>query len=259
MMLFWILSFGLAWAITLPPAMAKAGVISSSPIPFGFGILIGLAPVAAATVATLRDGRVRAYWRSLGRLPRPTWTAAIALLLPPVLLVATYLASLASGNPIALQLDTDLLTFALLWLVLAFGEEAGWRGFALPRLIERHGFWSGSLVLGVVWCVWHYPKLLGSPYLGPLSETLPLIGLFSLQILFANFIICWIYVQSGRSVLAATLFHTSFNVVATAYFMAATDLVITSFLMLIVGALFLASRSWKAPVATPASASGAEA
>jgi membrane protease YdiL (CAAX protease family) len=166
MLLFWILSFLVAWGLTLPPTLAQLGVIASSPIPYGLAVLIGIAPISAAAVAAAREGKSRAFVRSLARLPRPGWTAVTALLLPPLLLSITYAVRAALGDPIRVAFDSQVAVMGMLWVVLAFGEEAGWRGFALPRLVERHGFWLASTILGMVWCVWHYPRLLGSPYLG---------------------------------------------------------------------------------------------
>ena len=243
MRLFWILSFLLAWALTLPPALEALGVIERSPIPYGITVLIGFAPIIAAAVAAASEGRGRAYWRSLTRLPRPGWTAVMAVVLPPMVLALAYAVHGAIGQPIQVAFDVQVAVMGLVWLVLAFGEESGWRGFALPRLVERHGFWLGSLVLGTIWCVWHYPRLLGSPYLGSLSEALPLIGLFSVQIVISNFILCWLYFRSGRSVVVPTLFHASFNVVATAYFLAATDPIVTGLLLLAVIAIALFDRN----------------
>lgn len=249
MLLFWVLSFAIAWALTLPPALAQLGLIERSPVPYGITMLIGLVPMIAAAVAAARKRRGAPFWRSLLRLPRPGWTAVVAILLPPLVLAMAYAFHAALGQPIQVAFDGQVAGMGLMWLILAFGEEAGWRGFALPRLAERHGFWLGSLILGVVWCVWHYPRLLGSPYLGSLSEALPLIGMFSVQIIISNFIICWLYFRSGRSVLAATLFHASFNVVATAYFLAATDLIVTGVFLLTVLAIVLfdsdVRRLWK--------------
>ena len=234
MLLFWTLSFAIAWGLTVPPMLAQLRIIEGSPIPYGVTALIGLAPLIAAAVASARQGQARTYWRSLARMPRPGWAAIVAALLPPAVLAIAYAVHAAQGSPIRVGFNMQVLVMGLLWLALAFGEEAGWRGFALPRLAQKHGFWLGSSILGVIWCVWHYPRLLGSPYLGSLSEALPLIGLFSVQIIAANFIICWLYYRGGRSVIAATLFHTSFNVVATAYFLAATDVIITALFVLIV-------------------------
>lgn len=251
MPLFWILSFVLAWALTLPPAFAQLGLIDRSPVPYGLAALIGLTPIIAAAVAAAREKQGKAYWRSLARLPRPGWTALLAILLPPALLAVTYAVRSAMGDPIKIDFDAQVAAMGALWLVLAFGEEAGWRGFALPRMVERHGFWLASLILGIVWCVWHYPRLLGSPYLGSLREALPLIGLFSLQIIISNFIICWIYYRAGRSVIAATLFHGSFNTVATAYFLAATDVVMTGLLLAVAIAIAVTDRDPTSPRKEP--------
>lgn len=40
------------------------------------------------------------------------------------------------------------------------GEEPGWRGFALPELMQRHAEVSASLIVGVVWSTWHLPLTL---------------------------------------------------------------------------------------------------
>jgi len=245
MALYWILAFVFAWAITLPGALAKLGVIGHSPLPFMAGVLIGVAPIAAATIVTARDGKFRDYWKSLWRLPRPAWTIAVALLLPPLMLAITY-----AVKPIEVSFS-GLGVFAVLWLVLAFGEEAGWRGYALPRLVERHGFWVGSLILGIVWCVWHYPKMLGNPYVPSVSQLIPLMGLFSVQIILANFILCWLYFRSGRSVIATTLFHACFNIMSTAYAWAAADWVFTGMIALTVAAIYAFDRK-SLPVAKPA-------
>lgn len=241
MRIFWLLAFGIAWAITIPPALVQLGLAGSSPVSPGLGVLIGVAPLLAAAAAAYREASARSYWRSLARLPRPAWTAALALLLPGVLLAIAVIVHSAAGNPVNAQIDSSLVGYALLWTILAFGEEAGWRGFALPWLADRFGFWTGSTILGVVWCVWHYPKLLGSPYLGSLAEAAPLIGLFSIQIVIANFIVCWLYFRSGKSVVATTIFHASFNLMATAYFAAATDVIITGVMAIAVGAIALMS------------------
>src|SRR5574337_857223 len=88
-----------------------------------------------------------------------------------------------SNNSTHLQKDSltsfFLITFAITWgfgalaiflpaqfLWLLFyllttgplGEELGWRGFALPRLLKRFNPFVASLVLGAIWGVWHLPS-----------------------------------------------------------------------------------------------------
>lgn len=64
-------------------------------------------------------------------------------------------------------------------MLLAVGEEAGWRGTMYPLLKERFGITKGRLIGGVVWGVWHWPIMFlagyeygtsywGTPVTGPL-------------------------------------------------------------------------------------------
>lgn len=54
----------------------------------------------------------------------------------------------------------------------ALGEEAGWRGYMMPRLKAALGVWKANVMGGIVWGVWHFPLMLlvgyeyGTHYLG---------------------------------------------------------------------------------------------
>lgn len=246
MRLYWFVAFALAWAITLPTALAQLGFTGSSIVPWQAGVLIGLAPAIAAIVAAAREGNAKSFMRGLARGRAPLLVYAAAFLLPLAGLALAVAAGRLRGEPIPVAADAGLVSFALLWLVLAFGEEIGWRGFALPQLAEKHGFWIGSLILGLIWCIWHYPRLLGSPYVSGLADAAPLIAAFSVQIVIANFILCWLYYRANRSVVVPTIFHTVMNVVATAYYMAATDWTITAFFGLVVLGIAIWDRTFLA-------------
>jgi membrane protease YdiL (CAAX protease family) len=243
MPLFWILAFAIAWALTVPGMLSQLGYAGSSPIPQGATNLIGLAPAIAAFIAAAATGRFRELWRRVVRFNAPAWTYVLVLLLPAAFLAMPFVVSRVTGEDApSLILVPEVAIFSGLWFVLAWGEEIGWRGFALPRLVERFGFWTGATILGAIWCVWHYPKMLSGPYVTDIMTALPFIGLFSLQIVIANYLICWLFERSGCAVIIPVLFHTAFNTVSTIYPMAALDLNVTAFMAVLVVLIALFDR-----------------
>ena len=79
------------------------------------------------------------------------------------------------------------------------GEEPGWRGFALPRLLSRYPALTASLILGVVWAAWHLPLLL----VGDLT----VYG--TVNAVLAAIVFTWVYQNTGGSVLVPILMHMS--------------------------------------------------
>jgi membrane protease YdiL (CAAX protease family) len=244
------LAFLIAWAITVPIALQVRGVVGKL-LPAPFQWLIGVAPAIAAVIVTRRTplGPWLAERCRRTKVGAVWW--AIALLFPWALLGAAVLVRSAGGLvPAQLGWSASLLLFGVVWLVLAFGEEVGWRGLAIVGLAERWGFWTGSAILGVLWCVWHYPKLAANPYLHFDAAGIRLFALFSLQIVIANFILCWLARETGSVPIAAT-FHAGWNLVATVYSQAAIDPLLTGGLALIVVILVWRDRSRTAAIAKP--------
>jgi uncharacterized protein len=226
--MFWFVAFALAWAITIPLATNQLGYTEIPGLRFQFAFAIGLAPVIAAIVAAAFEKQLKEYWRTAWRLTGPAWIYIVALLLPLLFLAAPFAwAAFRGVAPPQLDLSPQIAVFAALWVVLALGEELGWRSYALPRLVKRYGFFVGATILGIVWCVWHYPRNLAGPYVESIEAALPFIGLFSIQIILANYILCWFATRTKYSAIAPTIFHASFNTVSTVYGMAAIDLSVT--------------------------------
>jgi uncharacterized protein len=97
-------------------------------------------------------------------------------------------------------------------IVPGYGEEAGWRGFALPRLQALHGPLIASLVLGSLHGVWHLPVFF-TPFLGPFTPTK--FAAFFLTALAMTFIYTWIYNNTKGSILIAALVHAAINATST--------------------------------------------
>ena len=98
----------------------------------------------------------------------------------------------------------------------ALGEEIGWRGFLLPRLVEQTGFTWGCLFSGCIWAVWHYPGLLFADYN---SGTQPVFALtcFTLMVIADACLMGWLRLKSG-SLWPAAILHASHNLFIQAIF-----------------------------------------
>lgn len=87
------------------------------------------------------------------------------------------------------------------------GEELGWRGYALPHLLRRWRPLTASLVLGVIWFIWHLPAFL----IGGTPQTSLSLPAFFLSALALSILATWLYQQTEGSVLPSVLLHLMAN------------------------------------------------
>jgi uncharacterized protein len=198
LVVFFVLAYALTWPVI--PLVAVSPAI---------GLLGLFGPALAAIItAAVADGKP-GLKDLLGRMVR--WRVgarwyAIAPGLPAVLTLATAGTYLLLGAPTALRFGT-LSGLEPILFVLVVGEELGWRGYALPQLLARRSALVASLILGVLWGVWHLPTFFvpGVPQYG-----LP-IPAFVLLTTAYSVLFTWIYLHTRGSVLIATLFHGAIN------------------------------------------------
>lgn len=91
----------------------------------------------------------------------------------------------------------------------ALGEEIGWRGFLLPRLVGRLGFTGGCFVSGCIWAVWHYPLILSGSYTSGQKIIYPLVC-FTLMVIASAYVLGWFRLKS-KSLWPAAMIHASHN------------------------------------------------
>jgi uncharacterized protein len=137
---------------------------------------------------------------------------AVALFSSVVLSTITVLLyALLSGTPPVLPAFSGqiLLTAPVLFLIggLVNGEEIGWRGFALPRLLAKHSALTASVILGVLWALFHLPLLFiqGDSFasMSPLSFLFRFIG--------GAIMFTWVFNNTRGSLLLAYLMHAASN------------------------------------------------
>jgi membrane protease YdiL (CAAX protease family) len=92
-------------------------------------------------------------------------------------------------------------------------EEIGWRGFALPRMQPLHGPLGGSIILGLLWGLWHLPEFMVPDWAATSGGSDPLalvkFGMFAIAV---AIVLTWVFNNTKGSVLMAILVHASIDV-----------------------------------------------
>src|SRR5215207_5257665 len=151
---------------------------------------------------------------SLGLLRSPKYYLA-ALIVPAVFVTAVVLIVQALGlgefrwSEAIWFVYLMLLVIALPVTLFTVGEEYGWRGYLLPRLLPL-GEIRASVLLGVIWGVWHLPLLLAGLNYPGVNIFLAII-VFTFVTVALSFTYTWFYIASSGSVLVAAVFHASTN------------------------------------------------
>ncbi len=138
----------------------------------------------------------------------------VSIVMPIVIVIIIYsLIILITGNPIKLvnsSVLASIFQYTLIGIsiaaISALFEEVGWRGY-LQLELEGSGYLRASIIVGVVWAVWHVPTALiylrfNTPFWGISTYILQLF-LISLQISYVRL--------RAKNVLAAALMHGMVN------------------------------------------------
>lgn len=218
---YFLVSYVLSWSIGVPLALQAQGSIDTR-LPYSLHYLTAFGPAAAALlVARLTRGRLVPVEPTRPRLPARSilwWTVGFAS--PLVLFAVARLAAAMAGQAVPAWTalgrinflpDLGLAAWGLWFLTSGCGEELGWRGFALPRLQQSHSAMASSLLLAIGWAGWHVPAFFYVPTYAALG--LRILPGFFLGILAGAIVLTWLYNSSGGSVMAAVLWHASFNFV----------------------------------------------
>jgi len=218
---FVVLTFVVSWVIWGWMAASRTSI--ATPSGTALNLVAAFTPSVAGLVVAWILGRPAGQdllaGLSLRRLG--LGSAAIAIALPFVMIaVAIGISVAVMGGTVPVLSIAVVGTIAAEWLRVIvvggpLGEEIGWRGFVLPRLLRDGGAMRASVLLGVVWGLWHVP-LYFVPGTGQLETAaqagLPFsVGAFVVWTIGLSIVFTWLFLRSGGSVLAAILLHASVN------------------------------------------------
>ena len=181
-------------------------------------IVAALGPLIAAVIVTFRLGGKKGIRDFFSRAYRwrfnPIWYV-IALLVPFTVFAMRFLLAIYIGGAAAptiwFSLDSAAIAFLIFTLVMnGIGEETGWRGFALPQLQQRFGSLAASIILGVIWALWHLP-LFFIPGSYQYGESLFEYILWAVSLTIIMAMLCN---KAEGSVLVAIILHEAQNFIA---------------------------------------------
>ena len=213
---FFILTFLIAWSIWLPLGIfAPENYLLSLP-----GVW---APTVSAFILTwLNDGKagVQSFIEKILR-----WRVGFHWYLVVLLGIAAiaYLA-IGLGNAVGLEAPELSLPYGLprqsligflpvfflanLFIGGPLAEDIGWRGYIFSRLREKMNAVQASLLIGIVWAIWHLPYFI-FPAWNHAVGNIPFIW-FALLTTSWSVLFAWVYVNT-ESILMPVLFHASIN------------------------------------------------
>ena len=219
------LAYLISWIIWLPLYGHTFGLSDLPTLPFHHG-LGGLGPLIASFLTTWiyykQEGTKQLLKKCLQ--VRPLIYLIIALLSPFLLaLIASiinYFLDKAPINIVGLLSyeefpNFSFITFFIYNLIFfGFGEEVGWRGFALPRFQDRFNALASSVILTVFWAIWHWPLF----FYRPGYTSMELAGIFGwlFSLLTGSVLMTWLFNSSRGSILICAVFHSTIDIAFTA-------------------------------------------
>ena len=206
---FFLLAFGVSWLFWI--GLYRSGMLSER-----LALLLGTwGPTTAALVVTAVDeGRkgLRDLFKKLLIWRVHSGWYFFVLFAAPIVVAIALIMYIGFGGELDQANDPSqwYLVFpglAQIFFLSVLGEELGWRGYALPQLQRRFGLLWASLIIGILWGVWHIPLWwMESNF----HSQIPFY-LFLLENIALSVVITWVYTNTKGSILLVSLFHAASN------------------------------------------------
>jgi membrane protease YdiL (CAAX protease family) len=210
--------WGIAWSTSFFGFYMRALYPSELWLFFIYGSFLG-----GALVTGIADGQegLKTYFSRIVRWRVGIKWLVIALLTPLVLRLAAFGLNVATGAEILADVQLPglgdvIFGFLFILIVIALGEEPGFRGFALPRLLEGRSALSASLILGVLHTIWHLPLFITGE-----DAAIPT----TMIVISGAILNTWLFNKTNGSVFIAMFLHASVNLWVGVFnpFFSATD------------------------------------
>ncbi|MDT3435966.1 type II CAAX endopeptidase family protein [Haloarcula sp. 1CSR25-25] len=205
----------LTFVLTWVPWLTVAWLLRTGrpPVVTTLVLIGGFGPFLAAVLVAAAGGDLRPWLGALVDIGAPLGVWAAAVVVPVALYVLALGVFLLAGGGFdrASVLPAAAVPAVVLATFIRGGlEEPGWRGMALPVLQRSVGAFRASIVIGVIWALWHVPLFL----LPGSSQAGTPFWLYVPAVVGISVIATWLYNAAGGRVLVPVVFHTLSNAVS---------------------------------------------
>jgi len=212
---FFLLTFAVSWSCYIAAAAVVRGSLPSGQPAIAIVLIYAgtFTPALVALTVTAAAGGRDGVGALLERMLRwdvdTRWYAFAVGYMAAVKAAAAIGQRIVAGTwPRAGELPWFLLIPAVLVSTpVQAGEELGWRGLAFPRLAARFGFAAASILLGIIWAVWHLP-LFFIPGVDLYRQSF---WAFLFAVTPLSVAMAWLYLRTGGNVLLTMLMHSAVN------------------------------------------------
>jgi membrane protease YdiL (CAAX protease family) len=258
---FVVLAYAVSWAWAFPFVAAGDVVKKGVGWPTHFPALLGPALAALVVTAVVCRAGVRDLLARMARwrVPLRWWAATLSPLafLGVALAVALAGGNLPRGSDFGRYSGLSAIGVLPVWVIailITFGEETGWRGFALPLLQRRHDALAAALLVTPIWAVWHLPYFFTVTTYRNFAPVGYVGFVFGLAC--GSIVLTWLYNGTGGSILACAVWHGLYNLgtgtaAATGTIQGVTSTFVYVQVLLLVGLELRARRRGEASILGP--------
>jgi uncharacterized protein len=222
--LFVLLAITVSWPIMIivinriPPNFQTGNIQAVEDLFGNLPFFFGMGPLIAAVIITMiyrgASGIKELFMKAIKWRVSFSWYIA-ALILPVISQWAgLFLWQAFTNTSITLPSFSNHLSswiqISLISTIYYITEELGWRGFMLPRLLSMNSWMKASIIVGIIWSLWHYPLWLTSAWAtsGSWLDAFQMVAANTIFATGASFLLTAIF-RKTESVLLAMIFHGS--------------------------------------------------
>ena len=223
---FLLINYIISWSFLYPSYQLIKQNDEITPLAL-IGLIGAYGPSIAAIIVQgiLDKKKLKTLFKKLIQI-RSQWKLLLFVIIVPIILyVIAYLIS-------ALIFEGDLSVHWIIgfsnisfWFLAALpfgpmGEELGWRGFLLPKLLEHFSIIKSTILVGLAWGVWHLASFSfpGAAIPDFLAVNFWSILLFCVNTIALSMVYSYVHLRSNGSVFMAIILHAFFNAASNIVF-----------------------------------------